>query len=428
MTEKDIIHKLTYLLHGHRRKIFIIFGCLLISTGLNLCIPFISKEIMDEGFIGGNKNILLYLVVGSFAIYMLISALNIIKEKVRVEIVAKVQYSLWHQAYEHLMRMKINYFDDRNAAEIFNNLSVDIANMVSVADESAFFVVTQAFSMVGGVIGLFILDYRMTILVLLFIPIKAVVMKYFAKYRKKVMDEFILDSEKYSSWFGDTVGGVKEVKLFDILDNKHREFDEKQRVVIRKQKKMNMLSQWNSAADDVLVHLLITLIYIVGSNLVFNMQLSVGSIFAFITYSSYVTGPISAILNIGYLLSGIIPSTKRCLTRGYSFSNFGLPRPFSILSIVRLSKPKISASFSCESPSSVRDFRIASARFCFMSCIIIHLLSSLQYTSSGMNYSRIQILYGVEYMIKRRKREKDRYYILKTKSNMTYCTYCGVLQ
>ena len=76
MTEKDIIHKLTYLLHGHRRKIFIIFGCLLISTGLNLCIPFISKEIMDEGFIGGNKNILLYLVVGSFAIYMLISALK----------------------------------------------------------------------------------------------------------------------------------------------------------------------------------------------------------------------------------------------------------------------------------------------------------------------------------------------------------------
>lgn len=62
MTEKDIIHKLTYLLHGHRRKIFIIFGCLLISTGLNLCIPFISKEIMDEGFIGGNK---IFVIFGS---------------------------------------------------------------------------------------------------------------------------------------------------------------------------------------------------------------------------------------------------------------------------------------------------------------------------------------------------------------------------
>ena len=52
-------------------------------------------------------------------------------------------------------------------------------------------------------------------------------------------------------------------------------------------------------------------LYILGANLVFDMKLSVGSVFAFITYSAYVTGPISAILNIGYLLSGIIPSTKR---------------------------------------------------------------------------------------------------------------------
>lgn len=62
---------------------------------------------------------------------------------------------------------------------------------------------------------------------------------------------------------------------------------------------------------SLMVQFLSTLLYILGANLVFDLQLSVGSVFAFITYSSYVTGPISAILNIGYLLSGIIPSTKR---------------------------------------------------------------------------------------------------------------------
>ena len=81
--------------------------------------------------------------------------------------------------------------------------------------------------------------------------------------------------------------------------------------VINSQKKVQMLSQWNSTTDTILVRILTSLIYIVGANMVFNMQLSVGNVFAFITYSAYVTGPISAILNIGYLLSGIIPSTKR---------------------------------------------------------------------------------------------------------------------
>ena len=72
-----------------------------------------------------------------------------------------------------------------------------------------------------------------------------------------------------------------------------------------------MLGQWNMLIDSIMVQFLSTLLYILGANLVFNMKLSVGSVFAFITYSAYVTGPISAILNIGYLLSGIIPSTKR---------------------------------------------------------------------------------------------------------------------
>lgn len=72
-----------------------------------------------------------------------------------------------------------------------------------------------------------------------------------------------------------------------------------------------MLGQWNMIIDSIMVQFLTTLLYILGANLVFDLQLSVGSVFAFITYSAYVTGPISAILNIGYLLSGIIPSTKR---------------------------------------------------------------------------------------------------------------------
>jgi len=205
----------------------------------------------------------------------------------------------------------MSYFNSTNYAEILNNVNMDISKMTSVADSSVFFVITQAFSMVGGVIGLFIIDYRMTILVLIFIPVKCIVMKHFAKKQKSIMDDFIISNQKYARWFGDTVGGVKEVKLFNILDKKHKEFALNQNTLIDKQKQMNMLNQWNSIVDTIMVEVLSTLLYIVGANLVFELQLSVGSVFSFITYSAYVTGPISAILNIGYLLSGIIPSTKR---------------------------------------------------------------------------------------------------------------------
>lgn len=311
MSNKEAVRRLLLLLGKYKKTIVVIVGCLLVSTGLNLCVPLISRRIMDDGFIGGNKKLLIELVLVSMVIYTINSLIDLIKEKKRVDISAKIQYFLSEQSFSHLMKLRVNYFNNTNYVETLNNINMDINQMTSVADSSVFFVITQAFSMTGGIIGLFIIDFRMTILVLLFIPIKCVVMKYFAKKQKQIMDEFIKKNQKYAKWFGDTVGGVREVKLFNILDRKHEEFDQNQKDIIEKQKQMNMLGQWNTITDSLMVQFLSTLLYILGANLVFDLQLSVGSVFAFITYSSYVTGPISAILNIGYLLSGIIPSTKR---------------------------------------------------------------------------------------------------------------------
>lgn len=311
MSNKEAVRRLLLLLGKYKKTIVVIVGCLLVSTGLNLCVPLISRRIMDDGFIGGNKKLLIELVLVSMVIYTINSLIDLIKEKKRVDISAKIQYFLSEQSFSHLMKLRVNYFNNTNYAETLNNINMDINQMTSVADSSVFFVITQAFSMTGGIIGLFIIDFRMTILVLLFIPIKCVVMKYFAKKQKQIMDEFIKKNQKYAKRFGDTVGGVREVKLFNILDRKHEEFDQNQKDIIEKQKQMNMLGQWNTITDSLMVQFLSTLLYILGANLVFDLQLSVGSVFAFITYSSYVTGPISAILNIGYLLSGIIPSTKR---------------------------------------------------------------------------------------------------------------------
>lgn len=72
-----------------------------------------------------------------------------------------------------------------------------------------------------------------------------------------------------------------------------------------------MLGQWNQTIDFLMVEILSSFLYVVGADLMFQFRLTLGSVFAFITYSVYVTGPITTIMNMGYLISGIIPSAKR---------------------------------------------------------------------------------------------------------------------
>ena len=52
MSNREAVRKLLALLKDYTKIISIIFGCLLISTVLNLCVPLLSRRIMDDGFIG----------------------------------------------------------------------------------------------------------------------------------------------------------------------------------------------------------------------------------------------------------------------------------------------------------------------------------------------------------------------------------------
>ena len=69
MDNKEAVKRLLLLLGRYKKTIVVIVGCLLVSTGLNLCVPLISRRIMDDGFIGGNKKLLIELVLVSMVIY-----------------------------------------------------------------------------------------------------------------------------------------------------------------------------------------------------------------------------------------------------------------------------------------------------------------------------------------------------------------------
>ncbi|WMC93053.1 ABC transporter ATP-binding protein [Kineothrix sp. MB12-C1] len=311
MSDKDAVKNLVRLLGDYKKTICIIFACLIVSTGLNLCIPLLSRNIMDYGFIGGNKQLLIQLVVLSAILPVINAVIDLIKEKKRTDISAKMEYSLMEKAFQHLVKLKTDYFTGKNYTEIFNNLDTDIMRMVSITDGATFFIITQIFSITGGIIGLFIINGKLTLLVLLYIPCKYFFMKYLVKKRKSYMDQFIKEAQGYAKWFGDTIGGIHEIKLFNLAGVKKQEFENRQKKVIHQKKRMNILGVYNLSVDTLMIQLLIMVLYIMGANLVFDLQLSVGSVFAFITYSTYVTSPISGILNIGYMLSGILPSTKR---------------------------------------------------------------------------------------------------------------------
>ncbi|HOM03453.1 MAG TPA: ABC transporter ATP-binding protein [Acetivibrio sp.] len=309
--DKRTLQRLIKLFKPYKKNIIIIFICMLSSAVVNTLVPIISKRIVDDGLIQNNFNLLIKLVALSLLLVLIDQGIGFIETRYRVLISSIMPYELSKRAFKQTMKLKLGYFNNTNSAAIMNNINMDVGNISKIANSNLFFIVSQVFKMIGGIVGLFIIDWKLTLVVLAVLPVKYKLVKLLAKQRQKLFSEYMEANSDYSEWYGDTVAGVREVKLLGIDRLKTGEFIKKQRRLIKVDIKMNVLDKLNELSESVLFEIITGLLYILGAYMILKANFTVGGLMAFITYSVYVTTPISAILNIGYTFSDVIPSAKR---------------------------------------------------------------------------------------------------------------------
>lgn len=163
--KKASVSELLKLLLPYKFKILGIVTILILNAGFSLILPLLSKSIMDDGFIGGDQGVLILRVIQTLMLVILICGIDIVKDKIRIGIQNDLKLNLSRNSFRHLSRLNMSYFDEKNDAEILNNLRMDIENICMVADNSLFFVFAQIFSIIGGMVGLFILNAKLAGLV-----------------------------------------------------------------------------------------------------------------------------------------------------------------------------------------------------------------------------------------------------------------------
>lgn len=309
--EKVIIGRILSLLKPYRKKIALILVCIMMTAGISILIPVISKGIMDDGLLAKNMAVIIKLSVLCLGVILLDQCIGIFETMNLAQINTLLPYSLSKKAFKHLLRLKIQYFNNTNFAEIMNNIDMDVSNISRISDKCMFFIVSGIFKMLGGLIGLMIINWKLAILVIVLIPIRFITVKYLAKKRMKLIEEYMEYNRAFSSWYGDTVSGVKEVKLWGLERIKTGQFIKKQRNIIRSNIRLLLMDKLNELSETVLYQVLESILYILGAWFILGNELTVGGLFAFITYSMYVTSPLFAILNIGYNFTSVLPSAKR---------------------------------------------------------------------------------------------------------------------
>ncbi len=284
---------------------------MIISTVINFTLPIISKSLIDNGILKGNFQIVLKYSILSFLLVIIDQGLSLFETRTISYSNNLFRYRLTSISIRKLMKAKMSYLDDNNFTEIVNNIQIDVNNVSRLVDQSFITRIFNVFKILGGFLGMLTIDYRLSVLVVLILPIRYFFVNYFSKIKKKDYKEYMEYSKQYFRWYGDKMDGLKEIKLSGIESIIMKQFTKLQRWLIRNNIKREMTDKLNRVTESITMKLISTIIYIIGALMIISGSFTIGGLFAFSTYSVRVISPISSLLNIKYDFAKIILSAER---------------------------------------------------------------------------------------------------------------------
>ena len=299
------------ILKIYKKYIFQICICLATASILNFFQPLIIREITDKGMLEKNMKEIIVFSILLLLTYTVTQGVGLIQTSLFVRVRNKLWGKLYDKVYQKLSRLPLTYYSEKESAEIIGTIESDITSVSSVADEMTAFSVAAILQIVGGMAGLFMLNWKLAFLVVFLIPVKCVIVNILSKQKEKQISGMIENNRAFFAWMGDCISGIREMKLWNLFFIKQKQFEQLQKKMMCSYKDNMLLDQWRIfliAVSDMLLH---AGLYILSGAMIIRGELTIGGAFAFLSYSGDVTSPITSLISIRYYFAQILPSARR---------------------------------------------------------------------------------------------------------------------
>ena len=305
------VKKIAAYFRPYRKYLAVIILCVIVNMVISFMVPFVSSAIVDKGLVALDFDMLLMLCGISLAMYVVNSIFELIREKNRLLLYNNLNLELEKKAFIHLMRVNMKYFNNRNSTSISNMLSTDIEAIATFASDQTFMVVSLLLSSISGGVALFVMNWKLGLLTMALIPVNLLLTFIMTRINYKVVEEYIQRTDDYRNWFGDSVDGIKEIRLFNIQKKKEEEIEEKQNGLLKLNVKRDMLNKANEEVEVVVFNAFSIGLYLLGGYFMLKNRMTVGEVMAFQTYSVTVSSAIAFAIKMISQVTLLFPSIKR---------------------------------------------------------------------------------------------------------------------
>ena len=294
---KNYMRLLAYI-KPYTRRLALAVVCIIMAAGANLYLPWIIKDMIDDVLMSKDM-VMLNLIAAGILVVMFTRGVFYYGQSYLVSYVGqRVIIDVRSVLFRKFQRMPLSYYDKQQTGTVMSYITNDVAVMQSAIVDNLIELVTEGSILIGSLAMMIYLDWKLSLLTLMTIPLVGFAMKIFGRKLKRSSTVIQERVAEITSLLQESISAIRVVKSFVRESYEIKRFEEQNWRNFQAAMKNVKLSSLLTPTVEFLAAIAVTFIVWFGGYEVVNGVITAGELVAFLTYAVNLANPVKRLSRV----------------------------------------------------------------------------------------------------------------------------------
>lgn len=294
---KNYMRLLAYI-KPYTRRLALAVVCIIMAAGANLYLPWVIKDMIDDVLMSKDM-VMLNLIAAGILVVMFTRGVFYYGQSYLVSYVGqRVIIDVRSVLFRKFQRMPLSYYDKQQTGTVMSYITNDVAVMQSAIVDNLIELVTEGSILIGSLAMMIYLDWKLSMLTLMTIPLVGFAMKIFGRKLKRSSTVIQERVAEITSLLQESISAIRVVKSFVRESYEIKRFEEQNWRNFQAAMKNVKLSSLLTPTVEFLAAIAVTFIVWFGGYEVVNEVITAGELVAFLTYAVNLANPVKRLSRV----------------------------------------------------------------------------------------------------------------------------------
>jgi len=306
-----VLWRLAPLLRPHRGRFLLAVATLFAASGITLVYPWAARAAVDVGMGGQTTGDLDVIVLVLVCVFLVNAVLVWLRHYSMSWLGERVVADLRGLVFDRILMLPLSWFHERRSGELVGRLASDVTVVEGVVGSELSMALRNAIQMTGGIVLLFIIDVRLTLLMLSIVPPIVVTTMYFGRKIRKMTRAVQDELAKVSGQVQESIGAIATVQSFVREGYEAKRYRSGVERAFDKTLELVRLRSWFFSTAMTAGYIGIAAVIWLGGRALIRGELSAGDLTSFFLYTFLVAGALADLASLWGALQRAAGATDR---------------------------------------------------------------------------------------------------------------------